>query len=60
MLTYLYKQQQTTELKMFKYEVIENGQVITIIESVVEYNEAMKKEMLKLCEIKKGQMRLIK
>ena len=45
---------------MFKYEVIENGQVITIIESVVEYNEAMKKEMLKLCGIKKGQMRLIK
>lgn len=45
---------------MFKYEVIENGQVITIIESVVEYNESAKKEMLKLCGIKKGQMRLIK
>jgi hypothetical protein len=45
---------------MFKYEVIENGQVITIIKSAVEYNESAKKEMLKLCGINKGQMRLIK
>lgn len=45
---------------MFKYEVLEKGQVITVIESRVEYTEAAKKEMLKLCGIKKGKMRLIK
>ena len=50
----------TTENKMYKYEVTENGKVLTVIESKVEYTEAAKKEMLKLCGIKKGQMRLIK
>ena len=45
---------------MYKYEVIENGKVLIIIESEIEYTEAAKKEMLKLFGIKKGQMRLIK
>jgi hypothetical protein len=50
----------TTEHKMYKYEITENGKVLTVIESKTEYTEAAKKEMLKLCGIKKGQMRLIK
>ena len=45
---------------MYKYEVLENGKVITVIESQTEYTTAAQKEMLKLCGIKKGQMRLIK